>query len=281
MDNQKPIIGGFVADLMFTMKIENAARHAGFDLRWLGGNADAGDGAAEGLGERLNGRLGQLFQTITQMQPALLLFDLENGAVPWEQWIPALKTSPATRRIPILCFGSHRNVEQMKRATAVGATQVVARSKFVTDMAALFHKHAQLPDLAAIETACAQPLTPDGLEGIALFNEGAYYAAHDAFEKAWMADESVGRDLYRLLLQTAVCLYQIQRGNYRGAVKMLLRLRRLLAPLPPHCRGVDITAIAATIAAIDAQVQALGADSLSADKPSAFAWESVKPIAVH
>ena len=119
MDDKKPIIGGFVADLMFTMKIENVARHAGFDLRWLGEGGGAGDGAAEGLGERLNGRLGQLFQTITHMQPALLLFDLENSAVPWEQWIPALKTSPATRRIPILCFGSHRNVEQMKRGSDV------------------------------------------------------------------------------------------------------------------------------------------------------------------
>ena len=276
MDNKKPIIGGFVADLMFTMKIENVARHAGFDLRWLTENGDTGDGAAEGLGERLNGRLGQLFQTITQIQPALLLFDLENSAVPWEQWIPAFKTSPATRRIPILCFGSHRNVEQMKRATEVGANQVVARSKFVADMAALFHKHAQSPDLAAIETACAQPLSPDGLEGIALFNAGAYYPAHYAFEKAWVADESVGRDLYRLLLQTAVCLYQIQRGNYRGAVKMLLRLRRLLAPLPPRCRGVNIAELTVTIAAIDTHIQALGADSLSA-----FEWAMVKPIEVN
>jgi len=276
MDDKKPIIGGFVADLMFTMKIENVARHAGFDIRWLAESGNEDGGSTEGLGERLNGRLGQLFQTITQLQPALLLFDLENSAVPWEQWISAFKTSPATRRIPILCFGSHRNVEQMKRATEVGANQVVARSKFVADMAALFHKHAQSPDTAAIEAACAQPLSPDGLEGIALFNAGAYYPAHDAFEKAWMEDESVGRDLYRLLLQTAVCLYQIERGNYRGAMKMLLRLRRLLAPLPSRCRGVNIAELTTTIVAIDMHVQALGTDDLSA-----FDWTMVNPIEVN
>ena len=271
MNESMRLIIGFVANLMFTTKIEQAAHHVGFDTRWLDG--DGGQAVQEGLGEKLNGRLGQHFQTITRAQPALLLFDLDNADVPWEQWIPAFNTSPATRRIPILCFGSHHDAAQMKRAAEVGATRVLARSAFMADMPALLSKYARLPDSEAIETACDQPLSPDGREGIALFNAGEYYAAHDAFEAAWKADETHGRDLYRLMLQTAVSLHQIQRGNYRGAVKMLMRLHGWLAPLPARCRGVDIAQLAATVTAVEAQLQLLGADKL-AD----FEWAVVQPI---
>ena len=57
-------------------------------------------------GEALHGRDGRLFERVTRTQPALLLFDLNNAAIPWRQWIAALKSSAATRRIPCLLYTS-------------------------------------------------------------------------------------------------------------------------------------------------------------------------------
>jgi hypothetical protein len=137
-----PLIVGFVADLMFTTRIESAARHSGFRIKWIERASQLGDVnpelPRESPGESLYGRKGQLFTTLTEWQPALLLFDITNEAVPWRQWIPALKSSPATRRMPILCFGPHEDVERMTEAKRVGADAVLARSRFTADMPGLF-----------------------------------------------------------------------------------------------------------------------------------------------
>ncbi|MEJ2748511.1 MAG: hypothetical protein P8183_11485 [Anaerolineae bacterium] len=119
------IIVGFVADLMFTTRIENVARHLGYQMQWIESAAaldtGASNGAPEKPGESLYGRGGELFRLLSEWQPALLLFDLGNEAIPWQSWLPRLKSSPATRRIPILCYGSHVNVEMMGQAKQLGA----------------------------------------------------------------------------------------------------------------------------------------------------------------
>ena len=69
------------------------------------------------------------------------------------------------------------------------------------------------------------------IEGITLFNQGKFYQCHDALEEAWKQDRSLGRDLYRAILQIGIAYYQIKRGNYRGGLKMLLRVRQWLDPL--------------------------------------------------
>jgi hypothetical protein len=169
-----------------------------------------------------------------------LLFDLTNKSIPWVTWIPALKSSPATRRIPIIGFGPHEDVALMKEAQGLGAELIVGRSRFTSDMPALFERYVRVPDRSAVEGACAEALSDLGLEGIAQFNAGAYYKAHDSLEAAWVADQGPGRDLYRAMLQIGIAYHQIERGNYRGAVKMLLRVRQWLEPLPDVCRGVDV-----------------------------------------
>lgn len=245
MQETKPLILAFVADLMFTIQIGKVAEHIGYQVRWIESAGQVGDldpnQPHERPGERLHGREGRLFERVTELQPALLLFDLTNSAVPWKIWIPALKSSPATRRIPIMCFGPHEDVESMQAARNLGAETVLARSRFMADMPALFTKHARRHDQAALAGACAEPLSDLALDGIHLFNSGAYYKCHDALEEAWVNDQGPGRDLYRGILQIGIAYYQIERGNYRGAVKMLLRARQWLGPLPPVCRGVDIT----------------------------------------
>ena len=259
-----PLLLAFVSDLMFTTRIAKVAEHLGYDIEWIETADELGAADADGLrqrpGEALHGREGRLFERITQAQPALLLFDLNNNAIPWRQWIAALKSSAATRRIPIMCFGPHEDVATMTAARDAGADAVLARSRFTADMPALFQRYARLPDMAGLAAACAGPLPELARSGIALFNAGEFYRCHDALEEAWRQDEGAGRELYQGILQVGIAYYQIERGNGRGALKMLLRARQWLAPLPAVCRGVDVAGLRADADRVYAALAELGAE---------------------
>ena len=265
-DKESPLVVAFVADLMFTSKIQNVINGLGYRVRWLGQADDVeGEDAATFAppGERLEGKTGRLFEHITAWQPSLLIFDLSNTAVPWAHWIPVLKSSPATRRIPILAFGPHMDVDLMEVATDAGADVVLARSRFTSDMPSLLEKHARIPDYDAISAACREPLAPLGVTGIQKFNERQFYACHDDLEEAWRQDSGAARDLYRGILQVAIAYYQIERGNYRGAAKMLLRVRQWLDPLPDICRGVDVAQLRQDATAVQDALFELGPERVA------------------
>ncbi len=158
-----PLIVAFVSDLMFTTRIAQAAEYIGYRVEWIENARQIGefdpDIEPEMPGELLRGREGRLFEQIAIWQPALLLFDLNNAAIPWREWIAALKSAAATRRIPVMCFGPHEDVEAMKAAQSVGADAVLARSRFSADMPALFQRYARIPDRGALQVACAEPLS--------------------------------------------------------------------------------------------------------------------------
>lgn len=263
---QPPLLIAFVSDLMFSTRIANVARHLDYEVIWIESPADLGDfdpeAPRESPGESLHGRDGLLFRKVTEWQPALLLFDLTNTAIPWEIWIGMLKASPATRRFPIICFGPHEDVAIMTRAKSLGADAVLARSRFTADMPALFQQYARIPDNTALAATCAEPLSELAAEGVELFNAGEYYKCHDALEEAWMLDKSAGRDLYRAMLQVGIAYYQIDRGNYRGAVKMLLRVRQWLQPLPAVCRSVDVERLREDVEQVYAALVDLGPERL-------------------
>ncbi len=263
-----PLVIAFVGDLMFTTRIDAVVRHLGYQIDWVERADDIGavdpNAPVESPGESLHGRDGMLFRRVTERQPALLLFDLTNQDIPWQKWIAMLKSSPATRRFPILCFGPHADVEIMQQAKSLGADAVLARSRFTADMPALLERYARIPDDAALRETCLEPLSELAREGIDLFNEGAYYPCHDSLEAAWMADRSAGRDLYRGILQVGIAYYQIERGNYRGAAKMLLRVRQWLEPLPPVCRDVNVARLRADAEHVYEALVALGPDNIHA-----------------
>jgi predicted metal-dependent hydrolase len=245
-EDQTPIIIGFVSDLMFSTRISSVAKHLGFRVRWVEHEQTFGDPATETdkprPGEALDGPTGNMLLEVVRVQPALVLFDLANSQIPWRRWIAVLKSAPASSRTPVICFGPHVNVEIMNAAKEAGADLVLARSRFAAAMPQILQQHARMPDHALLRSECDQPLSVKARHGIMLHNQGDYYAAHEALEEAWMADKGAGRDLYRGLLQISVAFLQIERGNYRGALKMCLRVRQWLTPLPNVCRGVDVSA---------------------------------------
>lgn len=56
------------------------------------------------------------------------------------------------------------------------------------------------------------------LEGVVLFNDGAYFEAHDHFEDLWMEAENYEKELYQGLVQVSVGSYHLICGNYKGAL---------------------------------------------------------------
>lgn len=259
----QPLILACVADLIFASQIEAVARRLGFRVQWVESAAQIERGEAQDQpGEPLVGVGSGLIRLVSATQPALILFDLSHRDIPWEQWLALLKTSPATRRTPVLCFGPHVAADKLAQAHNLGADGVVARRRFSQALPDLLQQYARRPNYPAVATACAEALDPRARHGIALFNAGQYFEAHEELELAWRADDGPGRDLYRAILQIGVAYLQIERGNFRGALKMFLRVRQWLEPLPAVCRSVDVAELRASAAQVQAALEALGPDAL-------------------
>lgn len=117
------------------------------------------------------------------------------------------------------------------------------------------------------ETACAQPLPPAAQQGVAEFNRGACFEAHEAFEAAWRAEKGPLGEMYQALAQAAAVCLHLQRGNLAGARKVLKRCLTHLEALPPHCQGLDLAALRAALPRLvaDARANAAAGRPLTAD----------------
>ena len=263
---EKPHILGFLADLIFLTRIESVVEKLGYALEIVE-SADEltvrdTQTPEHDLGEALHGHEGALIERITQQRPGLIIIDLNNNQVPWAAWIARIKSAPATRRIPILAFGSHREVTTLNQAREAGADAVLARSRFTSEMAGLIQKYYRAPDHERISEACGSRLSSLGIKGIKLFNQREYFEAHEVLEDAWNLDDSAAKELYRAILQVAVAYLQIQRGNYRGAIKMFLRVRQWIEPLPGECRGVNIDQLRMDMLRVEKELLAQGSERL-------------------
>lgn len=81
--------------------------------------------------------------------------------------------------------------------------------------------------------------------GIAIYNEGRYHAAHDAWEDYWLTLES-GADDERLLhglIQFTAAVYHARNRNWVGAVGLATSALEYLEGLGEEYRGVDLARI--------------------------------------
>ena len=125
---------------------------------------------------------------------------------------------------------------------------------------------SRIPDPATLKQLaceCGQPLPALATEGARAFNRGEFYRQHDLFEAQWVETGGPVRDLYRAILQVGVAYYQIERGNYRGALKMLQRSVQWLHPLPDSCQGIDVGQLRRDSYAVRAELQRVGPERLS------------------
>ncbi len=240
-------------DLFLVPRLEDAAHSLNFALEVveLPANEDANDIDLDrgiGLTEPLEGAPAELVRRIVQKPPALILIDLASDPRAAYQSIQILKTSSATRRIPIVAFGPHVETEALDRARKLGADRVVTRGQLQTNLADILQREARPPDAAAIQQGCDQPASAAARQGMADLAAGAYFEAHDHFERAVLDSPGPEGAVYRCLLHLAVACLHTERGNWRGAQKMLLRMRPWLAPLPSLCRQVDVESLRLALA---------------------------------
>ena len=250
-----PLLLTLCDDLFFLPRIEDAAGALGYRFKAIAATSDLG---IEGdpirrtihLTEPLQGPDAVLLQFLVDERPALIILDTASLVLPWRNWIHVIKTSAATRRIPIIAFGSHVDKNTLTDASKAGADLTISRGRLQASLADLITEWAAIPDIESIQKVCDQPLSDQALQGIALIDEGNYYQAHEVLEAEWQRSEGAAVYLLRSLLQIAVTYLHIERRNLRGAMKMLLRVKQWMAPLPSVCRGVDVDGLRASTTAL-------------------------------
>jgi predicted metal-dependent hydrolase/CheY-like chemotaxis protein len=268
----RPLVLVLSQDLFFATRLQDGLRQMGYRVVGVEAPTDLGvKGEAierpVALTEPLVGADAALIRQLTRQRPALILIDLTAEALPTVRWIQTIKTSAATRRIPILAFAPHVETEKLEAASDAGADETVSRGSLQANLAALVRKHARRLEDPTFKEACSGQLSALARQGVALHAAGEFFEAHEALEHAWMEEDGEAGYLYRALLQVSVAHLHIERGNYRGASKMLLRVRQWLDPLPAECRGIDVAALKEQVASLRKALSRLGPSHLDEITP--------------
>ena len=89
----------------------------------------------------------------------------------------------------------------------------------------------------------------DGLsnlgDGVALFNAQKFWHAHEAWERDWLAAADPHKQFLQGLIQLAAAYHHVQRGTFRGGVRLFDSALRRLENFPPDYANVDRAAAVA------------------------------------
>lgn len=77
-------------------------------------------------------------------------------------------------------------------------------------------------------------------EGVKLFNEHDFFAAHDFFENLWMNAESGDRLFYQGMVQLSVGGYHLLNKNYKGSLSQYQKGSEKLKNYVPQFKGVEL-----------------------------------------
>jgi len=78
-------------------------------------------------------------------------------------------------------------------------------------------------------------------EGIRLFNQGAFYDAHEVLEDVWRANHGSEKRFLQGLIQLAVALHHHSQGNLRGTRSLLARSARNLSGYGDEYLGIAVS----------------------------------------
>ena len=102
--------------------------------------------------------------------------------------------------------------------------------------------------------------------GLELFNAGEFFEAHEAWEDAWnlapLPREGIysRKRFYQGLIQCAVALEHMRRGNPRGAVRVFESAQGKFVGCPEHYLALDHGPMRAAIAAMVDQLRQMPAE---------------------
>jgi uncharacterized protein len=91
--------------------------------------------------------------------------------------------------------------------------------------------------------------------GIALFNSGKFWEAHEAWEEIWMNHPEDGRFFIQGLIQLAAAYHQLGKKVYRGVVIHLEQAQERLRLFPSDFLGLDVLPILEAINASLADIE--------------------------
>ena len=99
-------------------------------------------------------------------------------------------------------------------------------------------------------------------QGVAFFNRGEFFAAHEAMEEAMdLIDDDGDWEFFLGLLRAAVANHKLTQGAVSGATAHLQAALRYLAPYPDRHRGIKLrefrSALTAELARLDSDAPAI------------------------
>jgi len=120
--NRKKVLAA-VDDLLFTVKINEAAKRAGLDIEFVKSDKDVLEKAKE--------------------KPTLIIFDLNSNAVNPLKLISKLKGSPELKGISLISYLSHVQGDLKLKAHEAGCNIVMTRSAFSQNLPQILKRHAE------------------------------------------------------------------------------------------------------------------------------------------
>jgi predicted metal-dependent hydrolase len=84
------------------------------------------------------------------------------------------------------------------------------------------------------------------IAGIELFNAQKFWHAHEAWETPWLTAEGDARQFLQGLIQLAAAYHHVQRGTFRGGVRLFDAALRRLGNFPANYADVDRASAVAT-----------------------------------
>jgi len=112
-----------VDDLLFTVKINDAAKRAGLEVEFVKSEKD-------------------VIEKASQEKPLLIILDLNNNSVHPLDLISKLKKDGDLRSIRLIGYLSHVQGELKQKAQEAGANIVMARSAFSQNLQQILKRHA-------------------------------------------------------------------------------------------------------------------------------------------
>jgi PleD family two-component response regulator len=112
-----------VEDLLFTVKISDAAKRAGLEVEFVKSERDVIDKA-------------------TNEKPLLIILDLNFSAVQPLKLISKVKSNGEMKQISVIGYLSHVQGELKQQAQEAGANIVMARSAFSQNLQQILKRHS-------------------------------------------------------------------------------------------------------------------------------------------
>jgi predicted metal-dependent hydrolase len=88
----------------------------------------------------------------------------------------------------------------------------------------------------------------DYVHGIALFNQGKFFDAHEVLEDVWRAAPHEEKKIWQGLVQVAVALHHYSTGNRVGMRSVLVRAMKNLGGHPRDFHGVHVSRLLKSLA---------------------------------